>query len=58
MQIQQESLYDYFESRYELDEIKYSAVYDFLTSLNFHAVRSKVNKPRLFCQGSLKLNEY
>jgi hypothetical protein len=37
-----ESLYEFFDSRYELEEIKYSVVYDFYSSISVYAARSKV----------------
>lgn len=37
-----ESLYEFFEKRYEIEDIKFAAVYDFLASTSFYAGISRV----------------
>ena len=39
-----DNIYQFFDKRYDIEEIKYSAVYDYFISLYSHATRSKVNK--------------
>jgi hypothetical protein len=36
-------MYEFFEKRYELEEIKYAAIYDFYSSINYHASSSRVS---------------
>ena len=37
------SLFDYFEYRYELEEVKMAAVFDFYSSIHLYAAKSMVN---------------
>ncbi len=40
-------MYDFFENRYEIEDVKYAAVFDFYSSLNFYAPKSMLIE--VFC---------